>query len=62
MFGPGNELLYVGKSVHVRTRVLSYFRADKGEKAWELIHETARIDWEYIPNEFFSLILSLIHI
>ena len=56
MFGPGNELLYVGKSVHVRTRVLSYFRADKGEKAWELIHETARIDWEYIPNEFFSLI------
>ena len=56
MFGPGNELLYVGKSVHVRTRVLSYFRADKGEKAWELIHETARIEWDYIPNEFFSLI------
>lgn len=25
MFGPGEELLYVGKSVHVRTRVLSYF-------------------------------------
>lgn len=56
MFGPGDELLYVGKSVHVRTRVLSYFRADKGEKAWELIHETARIEWDYIPNEFFSLI------
>jgi len=56
MFGPGEELLYVGKSVRVRTRVLSYFRADKGEKAWELIHETARIEWDYIPNEFFSLI------
>ena len=56
MFGPGDELLYVGKSVHLRTRVLSYFRADKGEKAWELIRETARIEWDYIPNEFYSLI------
>ena len=56
MFGPGDELLYVGKSVHVRTRVLSYFRASKGEKAWELIRETARIEWDYIPNEFSALV------
>lgn len=56
MYGPGEELLYVGKSVRVRTRVLSYFRAPKGEKAWELIRETARIEWDYIPNEFSSLI------
>ena len=56
MFGPGDELLYVGKSVHVRARVLSYFRASKGDKAWELIRETARIEWDYIPNEFYSLI------
>ena len=56
MFGPGEELLYVGKSVHVRTRVLSYFRAPRGEKAWELIRETARIEWDYIPNEFYALI------
>jgi excinuclease ABC subunit C len=56
MYGPGDELLYVGKSVHVRSRLLSYFRADRGEKAWELIHETARIDWDYIPNEFAALV------
>ena len=56
MLGPGNELLYVGKSVHVRSRVLSYFRAARGEKAWELIRETARIEWEYVPNEFGALI------
>jgi excinuclease ABC subunit C len=56
MFGDDDELLYVGKSVHVRTRLLSYFRAEKGEKAWDLIHETTRIEWEYIPNEFFALI------
>ena len=56
MHGPGEELLYVGKSVHVRTRLLSYFRARRGEKAWELIHEASRISWEYIPNEFAALI------
>lgn len=56
MYGPGEELLYVGKSVHLRTRVLSYFRAPRGEKAWELIREAARIEWDYVPNEFYSLI------
>jgi len=56
MFGPGDELLYVGKSVQLRTRVLSYFRAPKGDKAGELIRETERIEWDYIPNEFYSLI------
>ena len=56
MFGPHDELLYVGKSVHVRSRVLSYFRAPRGEKAWDLIRETSRIEWDYIPNEFYALI------
>jgi excinuclease ABC subunit C len=56
MYGPAEELLYVGKSVHVRSRLLSYFRAHKGEKAWELIREAARVEWEYIPNEFAALV------
>lgn len=56
MYGPGDELLYVGKSVHLRSRVLSYFRASRGEKAWELIREASRIEWEYIPNEFYALV------
>jgi excinuclease ABC subunit C len=59
MFGPGDELLYVGKSVHVRSRILSYFRAPRGDKAWELIRETSRIEWDYIPNEFFSLVFEM---
>jgi excinuclease ABC subunit C len=42
--------------VKLRTRLLSYFRAPRGEKPWELIRETARIEWDYIPNEFFALI------
>jgi excinuclease ABC subunit C len=56
MYGPGDEPLYVGKSVRLRTRLLSYFRAPRGEKPWELIRETSRIEWDYIPNEFFALI------
>jgi len=56
MHGPAGELLYVGKSVRVRSRVLSYFRADPNEKAHRLIGETARIDWEYVPNEFAALV------
>jgi excinuclease ABC subunit C len=40
----------------LRTRLLSYFRAPRGEKSWELIRETARVEWDYIPNEFFALI------
>lgn len=56
MYGPGEELLYVGKSVHVRTRLLSYFRASKGEKTWELIRQSGHVSWEYIPNEFGALV------
>jgi excinuclease ABC subunit C len=56
MLGPDDELLYVGKSIRLRTRLLSYFRAPRGEKSWDLIQETNRIQWEYIPNEFFALI------
>jgi excinuclease ABC subunit C len=46
----------VGKSVRLRTRLLSYFRSPRGEKSWDLIRETSRIEWDYIPNEFFALI------
>jgi excinuclease ABC subunit C len=56
MHGPEEELLYVGKSVRVRSRVLSYFRADPGEKAGKLIRDTHRISWDYVPNEFSALV------
>lgn len=49
-------ILYVGKSIRVRTRLLSYFRAPPGDKAADLIRETARIRWEPIPNEFAALL------
>jgi excinuclease ABC subunit C len=56
MLGPADELLYVGKSVRLRTRLLSYFRAPRGDKSWDLLRETERIEWDYVPNEFFALV------
>lgn len=49
-------ILYVGKSVRVRSRLLSYFRAPPGEKAADLIRETVRIAWEAVPDEFGALL------
>jgi len=56
MLDADGDPLYVGKSIRVRTRLLSYFRAPAGDKAAKLIRETARIRWEYIPNEFSTLV------
>lgn len=56
MLGPGGELLYVGKSVRVRSRLLSYFRAEPGEKAADIIRDAADIRWDYIPDEFGALV------
>jgi excinuclease ABC subunit C len=59
MIGPGSEVLYVGKSIRVRSRLLSYFRADRREKAAEIIRHTHQIEWEYTPSEFASLLLEM---
>ncbi|WP_223633515.1 nuclease [Corallococcus sp. EGB] len=54
--GPAGELLYVGKSVRVRTRLLSYFRAEEGEKAWEIVAQAHQVEWEYTASEFAALL------
>jgi excinuclease ABC subunit C len=59
MLGPGNEVLYVGKSVRVKSRLLSYFRAGPGEKAGKLIRSTVSVEWDYVPNEFAALVREL---
>jgi excinuclease ABC subunit C len=54
------EVVYVGKSKRVRSRLLSYFRcawpADKGAR---ILREAANIDWEYTPSEFAALLQEL---
>src|SRR5690606_41769553 len=61
MIGPSGEVLYVGKSVRVRTRLLSYFRARRGEKAAEIIGHAHGIEWDYVPNEFAALPTEMRH-
>jgi len=56
MLGPDDEILYVGKSIRVRTRLMSYFRAGPDEKAHDLVEATQRIAWDYIPDEFGALV------
>jgi excinuclease ABC subunit C len=59
MIGEDGEVLYVGKSKAVRTRLLSYFRAKEGEKAYRLVREAARVEFHYEPNEFAALLREL---
>lgn len=56
MIGPGEQVLYVGKSIRVRSRLLSYFRADRGDKAAEIIGFTERLEWDDHPSEFAALL------
>lgn len=56
MVGPEDEILYVGKSVRVRSRLLSYFRLEPGHKKADLIRATNRIEWDHVPNEFRALL------
>ncbi|MEX2182051.1 MAG: UvrB/UvrC motif-containing protein [Gemmatimonadaceae bacterium] len=51
------EVIYVGKSKALRTRLLSYFRAryprDKGAR---ILREAATLEWEPLPSEFAALL------
>ena len=53
--GRGGRILYVGKSVRLRSRLLSYFREETGKTA-RLVAEAEDIHWDFRPNEFAALI------
>jgi excinuclease ABC subunit C len=60
MLSEDGEVLYVGKSKRVRTRLLSYFRASfPDDKAARIVHEADTIEWDYTPSEFAALLLEL---
>lgn len=56
MVGPGDQVLYIGKSIRVRSRLLSYFRADRGQKAAEIVGLSERVEWDNHPSEFAALL------
>jgi excinuclease ABC subunit C len=53
------EVLYVGKSKSLRSRLLSYFRARRGEKGHRILSESESIEWAYEPSEFAALLREL---
>ncbi|APR87789.1 Excinuclease ABC subunit C [Minicystis rosea] len=59
MIAADGEVLYVGKSKRIRTRLLSYFRCDEAEKGARILRRACRIDWEYAPSEFAALLREL---
>jgi excinuclease ABC subunit C len=56
---PEGEVVYVGKSKRLRTRLLSYFRCGSEEKGSRIVREATRVEWEYTPSEFAALLEEL---
>jgi excinuclease ABC subunit C len=52
-------LVYVGKAKSLRSRLLSYFRADRGDKAARILGAARTIVWEPSPSEFAALLREL---
>jgi excinuclease ABC subunit C len=59
MLAPDGEIVYVGKSKKLRTRLLSYFRCTPEEKGSRIVREASRIEWDYTPSEFAALLEEL---
>jgi len=60
MIAGDGEIVYVGKSKRVRSRLLSYFRcAFPEEKGARILRDADRIEWEYMPSEFAALLEEL---
>lgn len=57
-YGEGEALLYVGKSVNLRQRVLAHFNADTREsRELRLGEQTRRIEWRETVGELGALLL-----
>lgn len=60
MIAEDGEVVYVGKSKKLRTRLLSYFRAAfPEEKGARIVREAAQIEWTYVPSEFAAILEEL---
>ncbi len=60
MLSSSGEVVYVGKSKQIRTRLLSYFRSSyPEEKGARILRQAEAIDWEYTPSEFAALLQEL---
>ncbi len=53
------EPVYIGRSRTLRTRLLSYFRADEGSKSSLVVAASDDLIWEETPSEFASHLAEL---
>jgi excinuclease UvrABC nuclease subunit len=54
---PVGQILYVGKSVALRTRLASYFATDRERKVAAMIRRAATVDWHRTASEVEALVL-----
>jgi excinuclease ABC subunit C len=60
MIAENGEIVYVGKSKQIRSRLMSYFRASYPEdKGARILREATRVEWDYEPSEFAALLREL---
>jgi excinuclease ABC subunit C len=60
MLDDRGELIYVGKALCLRARLLSYFRPkSRDPKAGEIVRDTRAVVWEHAPTEFSALLREL---
>src|ERR1044072_4412752 len=60
MIAEDGEIVYVGKSKRVRTRLLSYFRGEyPDDKGARILRDATKIEWEYVPSEIAALLTEL---
>jgi excinuclease ABC subunit C len=60
MIADDGEIVYVGKSKQLRSRLMSYFRASYPEdKGARIVREASRVEWDYEPSEFAALLSEL---
>jgi len=51
-----NDLIYIGKSKNIKTRILSHFRNISTKKAFEMRNAIASIDYELTGSELIALL------
>ncbi len=60
MISSDGEIVYVGKSKRIRSRLLSYFRcAFPRDKGARILRGADQIEWDYVPSEFAALLQEL---
>ena len=58
IYGENDLPIYIGKSVHLRRRVLDHFRNDhRQQREMRLAQQARRIDWIETPGELSALLL-----